>query len=135
MSERRTDTSPQHGYYRGSFGNVRSPDVRSRSDPNPQTNSVSSSSMSTIQDYDYGGKPLNLFGFIRCNHEMFFGKLYQSTATTKPVLIYPQFATISLKREVLLLEIFSIVCSTLNSSSIFLKNPFPMSISLSCSII
>lgn len=55
MSERRTETSPQHGYYRSSFGSIRSPDVRPRSDPNPQSNSVSTSSMSTMQDYDYGG--------------------------------------------------------------------------------
>ena len=55
MSERRNDPSPQHAYYRGSFGSVRSPDARPRSDPNSQTNNVSSSSMSTMQDYDYGG--------------------------------------------------------------------------------
>ena len=55
MSERRAETSPQHGYYRSNFGSVRSPDVRPRSDPNPQTNSVSSSSVSNMQDYDYGG--------------------------------------------------------------------------------
>ena len=59
MSERRAETSPQHGYYRSNFGSVRSPDVRPRSDPNPQTNSVSSSSVSNMQDYDYGG--MNVF--------------------------------------------------------------------------
>ena len=55
MSERRNDPSPQHAYYRGIFSSARSPDVRSRSDPNAQTSSVSSSSISTMQDYDYGG--------------------------------------------------------------------------------
>jgi len=60
MSERRNDPSPQHAYYRGIFSSARSPDVRSRSDPNAQTNSVSSSSISTMQDYEYG-VPINQF--------------------------------------------------------------------------
>ena len=55
MTERRTETSPQHGYYRSSFGSIRNPDVRARSDQNPQTNSVTSSSISNMQEYDYGG--------------------------------------------------------------------------------
>ncbi|XP_065054704.1 RNA-binding protein Musashi homolog 2-like isoform X3 [Rhopilema esculentum] len=54
MTERRTETSPQHGYYRSSFGSIRNPDVRARSDQNPQNNSVTSSSISNMQEYDYG---------------------------------------------------------------------------------
>lgn len=66
MSERRAETSPQHGYYRSNFGSVRSPDVRPRSDPNPQTNSVSSSSVSNMQDYDYGGMNVFKCSFLGC---------------------------------------------------------------------
>eukprot|EP00794_Sanderia_malayensis_P014192 gene14192-15672_t len=55
MPERRTDTSPQQGFYRNTFNNVRSPDVRSRSDHNHQTSNGPSSNVSNVQEYDYGG--------------------------------------------------------------------------------
>jgi len=54
MPERRTDTSPQQGFYRNTFNTVRSPDVRPRSDNNHQTSNGPSSSVSSVQDYDYG---------------------------------------------------------------------------------